>query len=617
IELYDGVFWASVDKPGLWARDREKNSGKIKDSDRAIEWTRMAAQYKNAMDRGEINASEPQYYHPEEQGFHFASIFKRVEAGTASSVHLDKLAEIWPNVEKMIEGHGPGVVHTYPRDAEPIANLLSKLTGKNFVSLQKMQQEERTLVYEAFRTGSPYRGKTVDAIVGTIREGLDFPQAGWYLNFKKYVKFPENIQGPGRVVRIALNKLNPVIIFFGEEVNKTSYEQVKELVMNRLGKLPRQLPEGRLYSGMRRQGQREDMANAIENLNANMEAFFRLQSQLTKQLGADKDHLNPEIVKALQNILNDIRYSSENREISLSLRQFIAECYAYPFFKGQLKSSWAFAEKIVALAKLTPEQKAAKRLSDIEKDYLNKPEVVEMAKEFRGFFANIGPIPRAILETMDLSPINVSDVAQAANTFVHHHGKAPSVDEFGANYLNTLLDHSISISPQGVWRNLSTEAKSFLAARFDSKSRQDFETTINDFFVQTKQIPEFDLELALGHERDVYTNLTNRLALEMNRKLLAGEVNISALSPEVRMDLEQSEVLADMVVKLREVLAQIKNEAPTSEYIKRLKQEGYFKYEYLMLTKELGLLKTLKDLADLNPRGAAAKYVEQLLADLK
>jgi len=381
--------------------------------------------------------------------------------------------------------------------------------------------------------------------------------------------------------------------------------------------LPRQLPEGRLYSGMRRQGQREDMANAIENLNANMEAFFRLQSQLTKQLGADKDHLNPEIVKALQNILNDIRYSSENREISLSLRQFIAECYAYPFFKGQLKSSWAFAEKIVALAKLTPEQKAAKRLSDIEKDYLNKPEVVEMAKEFRGFFANIGPIPRAILETMDLSPINVSDVAQAANTFVHHHGKAPSVDEFGANYLNTLLDHSISISPQGVWRNLSTEAKSFLAARFDSKSRQDFETTINDFFVQTKQIPEFDLELALGHERDVYTNLTNRLALEMNRKLLAGEVNISALSPEVRMDLEQSEVLADMVVKLREVLAQIKNEAPTSEYIKRLKQEGYFKYEYLMLTKELGLLKTLKDLADLNPRGAAAKYVEQLLADLK
>lgn len=617
-ELYDGVFWASVDKPGLWIKDREQNFGKVKDSDRVIEWTRMAEQYKNAMERGEINASEPQYYRPEERGFKFSSLFKRGDSGTASSVHLERLKEIWPDVQKMIEGHGPGVIHTYPRDAEPVAGLLSQQTGKNYVSLQKMSQEERTLVYEAFRTGALYKGKTVDAIVGTIREGLDFPQAGWYLNFKKHVKFPENIQGPGRVVRLAHNKLNPVIIFFGEEVGKTSYIQVKELVMNRLGKLPRQLPEGRLYSGMRRQGQREAMAKTIENLNANMEAFFRLQSPLMKTLGKDKNNLNPEAVKSLQMILNDMRYSSQNREIDIALNQFVAECYSYPFFRGDLKSSWALAEKIVSLSKLTPEQRASKKISALELEYLSKPEVVEMSKEFRGFLANIGPIPRAILETVDLRLLNVTEVAEAANTFVRNHNRAPEAQDFGTNYLTAMLDHSMAISPQGLWRNLSPQAKTVLQGKFDQRSRQDFEVTIHDYFLQTKEVPTLDLQKALGHERDVYTNLGNRLATEMNKKILAGELNMEALPAEFRASLEVSETLAGMVIKLRENLDQIKNETVSAnEYIQRLKDEGYFRYEYLMLNKELGLLKTLKDLADLNPEGPAATYVDIISRDLK
>lgn len=613
IELYDGVFWASVDKPNLWIKDREKNFGIVKDSDRAIEWLRMAEQYKNAMDRGEINASEPQYYHPEEHGFKFSSIFKRSEAGTASSVNLDRVKDIWPQIEKMIEGHGPGVIHTYPRDAEPMAALLSSLTGKNFVSLQKISQEERTLVYEAFRNGSDFKGKPVHAIVGTIREGLDFPQAGWYLNFKKYVKFPENIQGPGRVVRLAHNKLNPVIIFFGEEVNKTSYSQVKDLVMSRLGKLPRQLPEGRLYSGMKRQGQRESMVKAIDNLNANMEAFLRIQSSTTKLLGADKDHLNPDAIRSLQNILNDLRYSSKNREIDLALNQFISECYSYPFFNGHLKSSWSLAEKIVSMSKLSSDQLAGKKLSKLEIEYLSSPDIVEMAKEFRGFLANIGPIPRAILETMDLKLINVTEVADAANAFVRNHNKAPDVEPFGASYLNVLLDHTLAISPQGLWRNLSAQAKSLLKNRFEAKSQQDLETTLNDFYLHTRQIPEFDIELTVGHHRDAYTNLSNKLASEMNKKILTGELNTRALSEEFRLSLEQSELLAGMVIKLRANLDRIKQETVSkNEYIQRLKEEGYFTYDYLMSTSELGILRILKELSDLNPQGQASKYVKAI-----
>jgi len=616
-ELYDGVFWAAVDKPGQWVKDHEKNSGVLKDSDRAIEWVRMAEQYKNARERGEINSSEPIYYRPEEHGFSFSTIFKRGDSGTSSSVNLDRLKEIWPGIAQRIEGHGPGVIHTYPRDAGPVAELLSKLSNKNYLSLQKLSQEERVKVYEAFRTGGLYQGKTVDAIVGTIREGLDFPKAGWYLNFKKYVKFPENIQGPGRVVRLAHNKLNPVIMFFGEEVGRSSYAQVKELVMNQLGKLPRQLPEGRLYSGMRRQGQRQAMVRAIENLNANMEAFFRIHSAKTRALGPNKDNLNPEAIKNLQAVLNDLRYSSVNREIDQALNQFLQECYTYPFFRGDLNSSWAFAERLVALSKLTAEQKASKKISPLESEYTSRPEVVEMAKEFRGFLANIGPIPRSILETMDLRLINVTEVAEATNTFVRHHGKAPEAESFGPNALNTALNHALAISPQGIWRNLSPEAKRLLSSRFDAKSKQELEITINEFFAQTRKLPEVEIELAISHERDVYTNLGNRLAVEMNRKLQTGQLDVSVLSAEARTSLEKSHLLAGMVLSLRDSLYRLNHETvSTNEYVQRLKEEGYFTYDYLMLTSELGLMKTIKDLAELNPQGEAASYQRSLSEQL-
>lgn len=615
-ELYDGVYWAAVDKPGVWAQQHLKKAVQDKDSDTALEWMRMADQYARAWERGEINASAPIQYKPEERGFKFATIFKRDEAGTQSSVNLERLKEIWPDILSMTNNHGPGVIHTYPRDAEPVAKLLSDLTGKNYVSLQKLSVEERGHAYTAFRDQTPFHGRKIDAIVGTIREGLDFPQAGWYLSFKKYVKFPENIQGPGRVVRLALNKANPVIMFFGQEVDRASYQDVKDLVMNRLGHLPRQLPEGRLYTGMRKGTQRDEMVKTIDKLNVAMEAFIRLNAETAKGLG-QRGEINMAKVQELQTILKDLRFTSENREIDIALNQFVFQAYSYPFFTGNLKSTWSWCDRMIAIEKLGPAERAKKRLSESEIAMLNSPEMMALVKEFRGFFSNIGPVPRSILENFDLKILNVTEVAQAANAFITNVGKSPTDATVPQGPLSELVRHAMSVSPEGFWRNLTPGSRAVLQKEFDSRKLMSLEDTVNQFYASTKRWPTVDFHEMLSHDRDVTLNLGIKLAREISDKVRDGSLEVQKLSPESRKALAESDVLAGMVIKMVQTINKVKNENAGGPYIQRLKSEGLLTYENLMNTSETGLLRVLADLQQTEAGKSVENYILRIKEVLK
>lgn len=619
-ELFDETFWAAVDSPGLWARKVIHSPKSEKSSDTALEWIRMAEQYNKARDRGEINAADAMFYKPEERGFKFTDIFKRAEKGTSSSVNIDRLKEIWPDVAKMTEGHGPGVIHTYPRDAEIIASTLSAMSGKNFVSLQKMSAEQRGLVYEAFKNQTLYNGKPVDAIVGTIREGLDFPQAGWYLSFKKYVKFPENIQGPGRVVRLALNKLNPVIIFFGHEVDKVTYQDARELVMTRLGKLPGKLPEGRLYSGIKRVGLRSEMAKAIENLNVSMEALMRMNFPVTKELG-DRENMDPVKVAQMQSIVRDMRQSSNNREITKALDTFIFEAHTYPFFTGQLKSTWALCDKLIAIEKKGGPT-ATSRLSAQELAILKDPAMMELVKEFRSFNASIGPVPRNILATMDLRLLNVTEIAHATNAFVSRHAKVPFAMTESPVSLQELVHQAMGISPTGFWRNLSASGKLVMEPAFNERSKVSYEQTLTDFVKTYKTLPKFEYEVIENNAKDVVDGLSGKLAEELVERLRTGDIDLRLVDREVVTEISKSELLAGLALKTVQGVRDLKNDTEVGEYTRRLISEGLMTYETLARTGDFRVLQVIKELAEMdrsesNPARQYKKAIEDALKELR
>lgn len=601
-DLFDAAFWAAVDTPGRWAQTQVRSNHTLKNSERVLEWVRILEQYEKARDRGEINASEPQFYKPEERGFKFASIFKR-DSGTSSSVNIDRLKEIWPDVAPMIEGHGPGVIQTYPRDAQPIADALSQLTGKNFVSLQKLGPVERGHVYEAFRNQSLYNGQKVDGIVGPIREGLDFPQAGWYLSFKKFVKFPENIQGPGRVVRLALNKLPPLIMFFGVEVDKIAYKDVRELVLTRLGRLPVRLPEGRLYSGVRRIDGRR-IGSLIESLNVAMEGLVRIRAEVAKQMG-DSKNLNPEKIAELQMLLKDLRTSGENREIAQALKQFAVELNSFPFFTGQLKSTWTLTDRLLSLQKSMDGKN--RRVKPEEELWLKDAAVMEQVKIFRSLLPNIGPIPRAILESLDLRPANVYEMADAVNRFVEVNQRAPYVvgDGADARSLVALTQQVMRTSPEAFWRRLNEPARKELQAEFKEHSQVTLEKAVSDFLATYKSFPEFDYRLIESVDRNLVDGISDKLAIDVVRRLKEGDLDLKALSPEALKALEQSRIYRGLVLNVVRSLKDLGEDlTPTlGPYVQRLRDEGLLTYQNLSRTGDFRVLQIVDQLIALNPSG--------------
>lgn len=620
-EIYDGVFWAGIDKVSQWTETVKKNRH---DPRNQLEWLRIVEQFEVARDRGEINAADPIFYKPEQRGFGFASIFKRGNTGTQSSVNIERLREIWPDVQKLIADHGTGVIRTYPRDADVIASTLSELAGKNFVSLQGLSVERRSEVYAAFKNQTLYKGKTVDAIVGRIQEGMDFPKAGWYLSFKKYVKFPESLQDPGRVVRIAINKVPPRIIFFGEEVDKTSYQDVKELVMSHMGKLPRHLPEGRLYTGARVEGLRKNLELDINELNVSMEAFLRGQSALLAQLGPN-GKFDAKILAQLSQLLLEVRAEASNREITSNINSFVAQVNAYSFFKGNLKDTWAYCDKMLNLARKGPEAIAKAKLSEQDKSLLLDPQQMAHIAEFRSMFSAIGPVPRALLLDLDLRPMNMTELAKSVNLFVELNKRSPlQMQSTQAGTLAHTVERIIQLSSDAFWRKLTLEARTTLKESFASNAEVRMEDIIERQVRENGKLPEFSFEVIDSPTRNAESFANNRMALELIANLKEGDIQVSKLSNEAQLALVQSDLFASLSSKTLHSLRRLKNELRIEAgdpYIHRLLEDGTLTLNNLSRLGDFRFLQVVEALAK-NPHKdiAMAKEVlrkaEAILVDI-
>jgi superfamily II DNA or RNA helicase len=619
VELFDASFWAAVESPGIWADRVVRAHSLANPSDNVLEWYRISQQYENARDRGEINASEPIFYSPIERGFSFSSIFERGASGTQSSVSIEKLQAIWPDVAKMIEGHGPGIIHTYPRDAEAVAQLLSKISGKNYVSLQKLNVSERGEIYEAFKKRTLYKGQTVDAIVGTIREGLDFPQAGWYLSFKKYVKFPENIQGPGRVVRLALNKLTPKIIFFGEDINKITYGDVKELILSRLGRLPNKLPEGRLYSGARKLPETSSLGAAAQNVNVALEALLRIRSDLTKQLG-EKSELNSEAVSAIQNLLLEIRSSGQNREIADAFKKFIFEVNAYAFFTGDLHSTWNYCDRILALAKKGEAVDSMKNLKSQDLEVLKNPELLKQIVEFRSLYAALGLVPRSILAKMELRPANIYEITEATNVFVKRNERLPySLNNSPASLAYLMLD-IMRTSPETFWRRSNYKTRNLSAGLFEERSKITFESILQEFYNRNGTFPKLDVETIGSHDNPGIEVVSEKLADELVTRLKAGDLDVSLLSRELILTLDQSDLYAGLMLKVLKAFRSLELDIESQTghgFANRLAFEGILNYENLMTSGDFKILQIVKNLDEkLKSDGSNSRKYRQMMETL-
>ncbi len=613
-EKFDATYWGSVDRPKEFSKKilgakTPPWDGPNKD---VLEWKRMLEQYANARDRGEITAPDsPIYYLAEDRGFNFASLFKRAPMGTQSTVDVEKLKLIWLDISRLIADHGPGVIQTHPRDADSVAATLSALTGKRFVSLQSYKDgEKRDAIYNAFRDQSlDQNGQRIDGIVGNIREGLDFPKAGWYLNFKKYVRFPENLQGPGRVVRLSYDKLPPVIIFFGEETDRVAYQKVKDLIMEKLGRLPRNLPAGSLYTGARIGRPGNPLTKTVKSLNDAVEAVARIRSDLTRQLyatkaGDEKERadLNPAALKSLQEVLTATRRAGANLEVSVAFNQFVYEMNAFPFFAGDLKSTWAYCRKMLKVKKDHDEGKALPpRLSDQDKSLLLNPQSLAMMQEFLEVYSLMGMVPRAIVESLKLTPgPTLADLAEAVNVFVAKNKVLPYSTAATPDSLARLFAGAMRTSNVTMTRHLNYESLVVFDKASAASNRKSFEENLNDYFHQTQALPAIDNDIArqIQEGRTLTGNNEQRMARAFISYLRSGELRAGSLDVTVQRAIDSSDdyraLMANVMQSIDSLRVQLRIEL--GEDVKNITPE-LLNIDSLSHEPEYAALKVVRELA--------------------
>lgn len=610
IESFDSSFWAGIDQPQHWAKIILKSKY---DKRNIIDWVRVLQQYHIARDRGEIAAADPIFYKADERGFSFSSLFQRSEKGTQSSVNLNRLKTIWPDIDSLIQGHGPGVIHTYHRDADGIAETLSQLTQKNFVSIENVSANARLEIYAAFRQRSEYKGKVIDAIVGQIREGLDFPMAGWYLSFKKYVRFPENIQGPGRVVRIAQDKPTPVIIFFGEEINKIAYEKVRELVLAKIGKLPYALKDAHLYSGARKAIGSQSLIQAIDNTNLAIEALLRKESKLSQMLGR-KGELNPEAIQEIQKVIQVSRTNHLAREIDLSIDSLVTELMSFPFYNGQLASTWKECDRILQLAKkIEKNEQLPRTVTQNELDILNNSVYLDKVKQFRSLYSMLGVLPREILSTMTLVPTSIQELINAVNKSIEVNQGVLSLNENSAFSLIKMTELAVKTSPDSVWRGLSHPARKQLAYLFPEFKQINLESALQQYFDQHQQLPKSNFEL-IEQSHTVIENLGARIHEELELRLKNGDLDLNGLSPELIKAIDQSSELNHLAIEVFNALEKIKVEVGETEF-----KQAHLTINDLKNIKGFAVIQTMEQLSS-NGNEYAKKYlntIEQILAGVE
>lgn len=625
-DLFDFTFWGSIDTAGkLSIKIKKYATQMIEDKGHdVLEWIRMRKQYNNAIDRGEITApDEPIYFNPHDYGHSFDTVFKRASKGTHSNVNIENLKKVWPDIEKMIVDHGPGIIHTYQRDANDIAAALSELSGKNYVSLKRVTPNQKVLLYKAFVDQTPYllngesEPRIIDAIVGKIEEGHDFPDAGWYLNFKKYVKFPESLQGQGRIVRIALDKLTPIIIYFGEEIDSIAFKDVRDLILRKMGKLRRKIAKGNKFINSRKPSKTHPdsiIGHMMGDFNAQMEAFFRINSGLTADFGKDKA-IDKEIIVELRKRLLKMRKSGSNKEIADGFKDLLAQIHSFAFLKKDLKQTWKFCDKM-----LKGEKDLTTRFTSDELYILSQKHQMEMIQEFRLMKNWMGSVPRSIMEEISLEHINSSEVARSVSAFVERNNLIPyEFDNISrSNSLKKVLDETLENYPETFWTKLSYRGKVLIDGLLKGNKNVLFEDALDDFVAKNERLPVYSFEKIDDSLRNIDSSIEHKLVEKLRAYMGDGRLQLNFLNESTLKTLDSSELLHKemirMTASLDDLLASLKRELGSFEYKKIAKSE--LNLSKLSEMESFRILRTISDLSD-KKLPLSSEYIKMIKALIK
>jgi hypothetical protein len=549
VEVFERSYWASIDTPGNFAKEVKESIGSARSSTASdvIEYVRIQQQFQNARARGEITAPEnPLYFNPREFGHSFDNVFGRGATGTQPHVSIDKLKQVWESIHPMIEHHGAGVIQTYPRDADNVAETLSRLTGKNYVSLN-LSDRKRDAVLFAFKTKTLYEGKPVDAIVGKIKEGLDFPDAGWFISFIRYVRFPGNIQAQGRVVRLSPDKVTPPIIYLGESVDSIAFRDVRELIFNKIGRLPRSLDEGRGFSGSRlyqRTHPNSKLGKTLPELNSSIEILFRQNGDIAREF-AGEDPVDPETVGKLRGILGEILRSRGNNEVARAIKEFTHQAYSYSFYKENLSETWKYCDMLARVKTKGKPYPRTVKPEDIK--ILESASEMEKVAEFRAMRTWMGKISREVLQEMELRPRGVYDLGDTMSAFVERYGD-DAIEAMNDWTLADEMRQAISVSSENLWNRLSYRARVTFESFFKQGEERAIEDTLGEYFSLKHSLPKFFFDkLEDGSDIVIDDKLSHRLAERLQAYLQTGKLELKKLDNEFLTELDKSPFFAKIV----------------------------------------------------------------------
>lgn len=537
VDLFDYTYRAGETTPGNFSyqvknlvsgqRSAMKND--------MLEWYSVERQRRLATQRGEINSPDEFTYIKPNRSIFFTQ-------GNHPRVSSTGLEREWPNIVGELDVRAPGIIHTYPRDAKVVSETLSRLTGKNYVSDADMTVNQRDLLYSAFKNGKPYNGRLIDAlIIGRNKlEGLNFPDAGWFVSLKRYSYFPDNIQEAGRAMRLANDKPTPAIIFFAENTGSSVYKGVRDFVMSKMGRLPRRMAQGRGFVGARRfenSYPESFLGESTLDLNVAMELLFR-QNQATARQFNQGPAARGQAIDHFQDMIGQIVRGHGNMEASRSFRTFINQVNSYPFFKGNLKETWLYCDRLIQIKRRG--KPFPKDLGEMDLAILNNSNLMNHIQEFREMKNWIGNVGRDAIESMDLRPRGVFDMAEILDSFVVRYGDESSeLLRYWSLYED--LTQMLNTSSSSLWNRMGFRSRLAFEHLFLEADDLPFEQGINQYVMNKGRLPDFYFKkLANDEVISMEDKIAHRLAERLQVRVQMGRMNFNDLEPEVIRSLDES-----------------------------------------------------------------------------
>lgn len=536
VDLFDYTYRAGEMTPGVFSyrvQNLAPGSRSFVKND-MLEWYSVERQRRIATQRGEINSPEEFTYMNLDRSLFFTQ-------GSHPRVSTTRLESEWPNILPELNVRAPGIIHTYPRDAANVAETLSRLTGKNYVSDAGMTVRQRDQLYQAFKNGEEFNGQRIDAlIIGRMKlEGLDFPQAGWFVSLKRYSYFPDNIQEAGRAMRLAHDKPTPAIIFYAENTGSSVYAAVRDFVMRKMGRLPRSLAQGRGFTGARRY--ENSYPNSILgekslDLNVALELVFRQNPEIARDFTRGGE-LQQNAVEQFHQVLSSLMRRHGNAEASRSLREFSNEVNSLPFFKGTLRETWNYCDRLIRMERTG---NLPSTVTDFDRFILSREDLMDQVREFREMRNWIGNVGRDIIETIDLQPRGVYDMANVLDSFVRRFGE-DSVDLLERAPFRADLDNMLNVSGPTLWNRLGFAARVELDILFRQSDELPFEQGLNQYFLNHQALPDFYFaKLSSEEVINMQDKISHRLAKRLQARIQTGRINFEDLSDEVIVALDRS-----------------------------------------------------------------------------